>query len=314
MYSIGVDLGGTNIAVGLVDEQGNILHKDSTPTQVGKPYEEILGNMGRLILKVIEDAGKTPDDVEFIGVGSPGVADMKKGEIVFANNLYWFHVPVRAELQKYLDKPVYINNDANVAALAEAMAGAAKGTQNSVTLTLGTGVGGGIIITGKLIAGSHNVGAEIGHMIVEVDGLQCNCKNKGCLERYTSATALVREGRKVAFDYPDSPIAVKAGGYEKVTAKIVIDCAKEGDYFARDIFNKYVHYLSTAIINVINILDPEVICIGGGVAAAGDFLLDAVKAEVSKSLFYDELPYADIVFAQMGNDAGIVGAAMLGRI
>lgn len=314
MYSIGVDLGGTNIAVGLVTEAGEILYKDSCPTGVGRPYEEILRDMGQLILRVIEHEGKTPADIDFIGVGSPGVSDPETGEIVFANNLYWHHVPVRGELQRYIDKPVYINNDANVAALAEFKAGACRGVRNSVTITLGTGVGSGLIINGQLYAGSHNVGAELGHMIIDLDGIQCNCCNKGCFERYTAATALIREGRRVMFDFPDSLIGQKAGRLENISAKTVIDSAREGDFFALDIFKKYVHTLAMGIINLINLLDPDIIAIGGGVAAAGDFLLEPLRAEVAEHIYFKDLPYARIVPAQLGNDAGIVGAAMLGRI
>lgn len=314
MY-IGVDLGGTNIAVGVVDENGKILHKGETPTGVGRPYQDIIRDMAMLILKVTEEAGYKKEDIQSIGIGSPGFADKNLGTIIFANNLYWRNVPVRDELQKYINVPIHIDNDATVAGLAEAVAGACQGADNSITITLGTGVGAGIIINGKPYSGSHGVGSELGHMIVEVDGIECTCGNRGCWERYTSATALIREGKEAAKKYPDSMINKAVGGdLEKITAKTVIDAAKAGDTAAMEIFKRYVHYIGMGIITIINSFDPAIIAIGGGVAKAGDFLLAAIKEEVSKHVFYKDVPYAKICMAELGNDAGIVGAAMLGRV
>jgi len=314
MY-IGVDLGGTNMAVGLVDEEGKILHKGEVPTGVGRPYQDILRDMAMLILKVIEEAGYKKEDIKSIGIGSPGFADKEQGKIIFANNLFWHNVPVRDEIQKYINVPVYIDNDATVAGLAEAVAGACRGVKNSITLTLGTGVGAGIVIDGKPYSGSHGVGSELGHMIVVVDGLECTCGNRGCWERYTSATALIREGKEAAKKHPDSMInKMVDGDIEKITAKTVIDAAKEGDYAAMEIFKEYIHYLAMGIITIINSFDPDIIAIGGGVAKAGDFLLNAIKEEVAKHIFYKDVPYAKICMAQLGNDAGIIGAAMLGKI
>ncbi|MGI6705768.1 MAG: ROK family protein [Clostridia bacterium] len=314
MYYVGVDLGGTNIGVGLVTEDGRIIHKDEVPTLVGRPYEEILKDMADLIIKVVKESGHTIDEVKYIGIGSPGVADDRVGEIVFANNLYWHHVPVRKEIQKYIQKPVYVDNDANVAGLAEFMVGACKGTNNSITITLGTGVGAGIVINKKVFSGSHGVGSELGHMIVEVDGIPCTCGNRGCLERYTSATALIREGKKGAEENPESLLYKKVqGNLDAMNAKIVIDSVKEGDETAVKIFEKYIYYLAMGIITMINSFDPEIIAIGGGVSRAGDFLMDALRKKVKEHIFYKELPYARLVLAELGNDAGIIGAAMLGR-
>ncbi len=314
MYYVGVDLGGTNIGAGLVTEDGRIIHKDEVPTLVGRPYEEILKDMADLIIKVVKESGHSMDEVKSIGIGSPGVADDSVGEIVFANNLYWHHVPVRKEIQKYIQKPVYVDNDANVAGLAEFIVGACKGTNNAITITLGTGVGAGIIINNKVYSGSHGVGSELGHMIVEIDGIPCTCGNRGCLERYTSATALIREGKKGAEENPDSLLNQKVqGNLDAMNAKIVIDSAREGDETALKIFDKYIYYLAMGIITMINSFDPEIIAIGGGVSRAGDFLMDALRKKVQKHIFYKELPYARIELAELGNDAGIIGAAMLGR-
>lgn len=314
MY-IGVDLGGTNIAVGLVDEDGNILHKGETPTGVGRPYQDILKDMAMLIIRVTEEAGYKKEDIKSIGIGSPGYADKKTGKIIFANNLFWRNVPVRDELQKYINVPVYIDNDATVAGLAEAVAGACQGVENSITITLGTGVGAGIIINGKPYSGSHGVGSELGHMIVEVDGIECTCGNRGCWERYASATALIQNGKEAAKKNPDSLInKMVDGDLDKITAKTVIDAAKAGDATAMEIFEKYIHYIAMGIITIINSFDPSIIAIGGGVAKAGDFLLNAIKEEVEKHIFYKDVDHAKICLAQLGNDAGIVGAAMLGKV
>jgi len=318
MLYVGVDLGGTNIAAGLVSPDGKVLIQDSVPTGVGRSYQEILASMGSLINDLVKKSGYGMHDIEAVGIGSPGAADMDKGEIVFANNLYWYNVPICSELQKHVQKPVYVDNDANVAALAELAVGCAKGRKSLVLLTLGTGVGAGIVMDGKIVGGSHHVGAEIGHMIMDVNGEPCTCGNQGCFERYTSATALIRDGRHMALGYPDCLIMAKASGnLDNITAKIVIDAAREGDELAMAIFDKYVRYLALGIINIINILDPEVVALGGGVSKAGDFLLDKVRAVMNAHIFYKKLAHADIMLSPLGNDAGVIGAAMLavsGRI
>ena len=314
MY-IGVDLGGTNIAVGIVDENGKIILKGEVPTGVGRAFEEIIRDMATLINKIIEDSGYKQEDIKAIGVGSPGLPNDEKGIIVFANNLDWFNVPVRDELHKYFDVPIHIENDGNTAGLAEAVAGACQGVDNSITLTLGTGIGSGIIINGKPYSGTHSVGAELGHLIVQVGGIQCTCGNRGCWERYASATALIREGKEAAKNNPDSLINKSVeGNLDKITAKTVIDAAKEGDATALKLFDDYIDYLAMGIITIINAFDPAIIAIGGGVAKAGDFLMDALKEKVKEHIFYKEAAYGKITRAVLGNDAGIIGAAMLGKL
>ena len=193
-------------------------------------------------------------------------------------------------------------------------AGVSAGVANSVFLTLGTGVGGGIVVDHKVYSGTHGIGSELGHMVIVADGEPCTCGNHGCWERYTSATAMIRMGREAAAKYPDSAILTACGGnLDKLTAKMVMDAAKAGDPAGVEVFKKYVHYLAVGIVSIINILDPEVIAIGGGVSAAGEFLRDAVRAEVDTMIFCKEVPYARIEIAVLGNDAGIIGAAMLGK-
>lgn len=315
MYYLGVDLGGTNIAIGLVDEEGKILHQNSCPTGVNRPFGKIMADMGALAHQVVAEAGHSMDEVAAVGIGAPGASDNKAGTVIFANNLNWRNVPVRAELGKHVNLPIFVDNDANVAALAELYAGVAKGKDSIILITLGTGVGGGIVLNQRVWGGRHNVGAEIGHMIVETEhGEPCSCGNDGCFERYTSATALIREGRKAVVENPASLIYSMTGGdMDKVTAKVVLDAARAGDFIGERIFQKYIHYLALGIVSLINTLDPDVIALGGGVSKAGDFLLDALIPEVEKHIFYKDLPWADILLSTLGNDAGIIGAAMMGR-
>lgn len=314
MLYIGVDLGGTNIAVGLVDDEGRILHKCSSPTGVERGAEAVIADMAKLCWRLLEETGHAISDIKAIGVGVPGICHPSNGIVEFCTNLYWHKVPLRELMNKSINLPVYIGNDATVAGLAESVAGVSRGVANSVFITLGTGVGGGIVINGQVYSGTHGIGSELGHMIIAADGIECTCGNRGCWERYTSATALIRMGRETMAEYPDSAIAVACGGDpDKLTARHVMDAAKAGDEVALEVFHKYVHYLAVGIVSIINVLDPEVIALGGGVSAAGPFLRDAVREEVAKNVFCKEVPYARIELAVLGNDAGIIGAAMLGR-
>lgn len=314
MVYIGIDLGGTNIAVGVVTEAGSILAEASAKTLYQRPYQEIVKDMAACAFKALEKAGLTAADVKSIGIGIPGVADQKEGRVIFCTNLAWHDIPLRAELQKYIDKPVYIDNDATVAGLAESYAGVSAGCQSSVFFTLGTGVGAGIVIDGKPWSGAHGVGSELGHMTLVVDGVPCTCGNDGCVERYCSATAIIRMARQACLGYPDSDILRRAGGDpEKINAKIVIDAAKAGDPTAMRVFDRYAKYLAITINNVTAFLDPEMIVLGGGVSHAGKFLLDAVCAQLPRYLMYKTLPSPRIELAKLGNEAGIIGAALLGK-
>ena len=313
MYYIGIDLGGTNIAVGLVNEEGRIIAKTETPTLASRPYQELIKDMAACAKKVMEEAKITEDELHSIGVGIPGVAD-KDGMVIFCTNLGWRNVPLRAELQQYINKPVYMDNDATVAGWAEYQAGVSRGTDSSVFMTLGTGLGGGIVMNGKIWAGAHGAGSELGHLVIEVDGVPCTCGKRGCAERYCSATAIIRMAREACADAPNCLImrAVE-GDMDKINAKVVFDAAKEGDSVAMQVFNRFVKYLTIAINNVISFVDPDMIILGGGVSRAGDFLLDAVKATLPEYLFYPTLKQPELSIASLGNDAGIIGAALLGK-
>lgn len=313
MVYIGFDVGGTGVQVGVVNAQGEILCKGSMVTRTDIPVADQIKAMADCALDTLARSGYTLDDVKSLGAGIPGVVDPRTGHIAFCPNLGWKDVDFAGEMRKYIAKPVFMDNDATVAGLAENVAGVSAGAHSSVFLTLGTGVGGGIVIGGKVWSGAHGVGSEIGHMVIALDGNQCNCGNRGCLERYCSATAIILAARAAVKENPGSSILQKAeGDPAKINAKMVFDAAKEGDEVGKQLFADYVKALAHGIVNIINFLDPEVIALGGGVSKAGDFLLNALREEVAKLIMYKALPYARIELAKLGPDAGIIGAAMLG--
>ena len=312
MIRIGIDVGGTGLKAGAVNEKGLILSKVSCPTRAERPYQAVIQDMAGLARSAAVQAGCDWDKVASVGAGIPGVENAATGIVPFCTNLGWHQVPLRDTLSELLQKGVRVGNDATVAALAEHVAGAAAGTQSSVLVTLGTGVGGGVILDGRPFVGCHGVATEIGHLIVQMDGILCSCGNRGCWERYASATALIREGRELARKQPEGMIARQGeGDLEAITAKVVIDCAKAGDPGAVALFEQYAYWVAVGLANLINAYDPEVILLGGGVSAAGDFLLEAVRARLPELVFFKTMPYARVELARLGNDAGIIGAAML---
>ena len=314
MLYIGIDVGGTGIKAGIVDESGNILVKDSCPTGVERGHEAVIHDMAQLSLKVLNESGHTLDEVHSVGIGIPGIQDPATGRVPFCTNLAWHDVPLVELMQQEIDKPIFVNNDATVAGLAESVAGVSAGTKNSVFVTLGTGVGGGVVIDGKVFMGPHGIATEIGHMITVAGGEECTCGNRGCWERYASASAIIREGRRFAGANPGSPLAKSVGGdLAKIEARTVIDLAKAGDPDCEKLFDDYCYHLTVGLVNLINLYDPEIIALGGGVSKAGAFLLDKVNALLPKLVFFKTMPHAKIELAQLSNDAGIIGAAMLGR-
>ncbi len=314
MVYIGIDLGGTNIAVGVVSEAGSILAETSAKTLAERPYQEVIRDMAACVMKAVTKAGLTEADIASIGIGIPGVAQGDSGVVFNCTNLGWINVPLRAEMQKYINKPVFIDNDANVAALAESYFGVSAGYKSSVIITLGTGVGGGIVINGRPWAGAHGRGGEIGHMTLVPDGAPCTCGNNGCVERYCSATAIIRMAKQECYSFPNTAILKKAGGdINRVNAKLVIDAAKEGDASALRVFNSFVKYLAMTINDITAFFDPDIIVLGGGVSYAGDFLLNNVAALLPRYQMFKALPLPKLALAKLGNEAGIVGAAMLGK-
>lgn len=312
MLNIGIDVGGTSIKAGVVDENGHILYKASCPTLVERGHEAVIHDMAQLAIRAAQESGHSMDEIRSVGVGIPGMHDNRTGRVPFCTNLAWHDVPLIELMQREIHKPIFVNNDATVAGLAESVAGISAGVKDSVFITLGTGVGGGVVLGGRLFVGAHGVATEIGHMITVAGGEQCTCGNRGCWERYASATAIIREGRKLAAEKPDSPLNRSVNGdLERIEARTVIDLAKAGDPDCARLFDEYVYHLTVGIVNLINLYDPEIIALGGGVSHAGEFLLDKVNALLPEMVFFKTMPRAEIKLAQLGNDAGIIGAAML---
>ena len=314
MLYIGIDVGGTTMKAGVVDENGKILHKISCPSGIERGHEAMIHDMVGLCLRVTEECGHSMEEIHSIGIGIPGMQDPRTGRVPFCTNLKWHDVPLVELMQKELDKPVYINNDATVAGLAESVAGVSSTVKNSCFVTLGTGVGGGVVLDGKVFMGPHGIATEVGHMITVAGGEMCTCGNRGCWERYASATAILREGRKFCEAHPGCALEQKVGGdLSKIEARTIIDLAKEGDPDCAAIFDNYVYHLTVGLVNLINLYDPEIIALGGGVSHAGDFLLNKVRALLPEMIFFKSMPHARVELARLGNDAGIIGAAMLGR-
>ncbi len=314
MIYIGIDVGGMSIKAGAVDAEGNILFKHTCPTGVERGYGAVIRDIAELGIAAVEKSGHSMDEVKAIGIGIPGIMDQRTGIIPFCTNLGWHDVPIIEEMKKYTDVPVFVDNDATVAGLAESVKGVSAGCDSSVFVTLGTGVGGGVVMGGKPFSGSHGVATEIGHMVTVDGGELCTCGKRGCWERYASATALIRDGRRLCAEKPDCAL-MKAveGDIMQISAKHVIDLAKAGDEDCAALFENYVHHLAVGLSNLINVYDPEVIVLGGGVSHSGEFLLNAVRAQMPKYVFFKSMPSATIELAQLTNDAGIIGAAMLGR-
>jgi glucokinase len=314
-YYIGIDLGGTNIKAGVVNENYEIISKASVKTNCPRPAEEIADDMARVSIEACKNAGISIDDVEWVGIGTPGIANNEDGIIHYSNNLDFHDVPIRKYIQKHINKPVYVANDANAAAYGEFVAGAAKGAQNAVCITLGTGVGAGIIVDGKILVGSNYAGAELGHIVIEVDGPQCTCGRKGCFEVFSSATGLIRMTKEAMDKDKDSILWTyyKENG-NAVSARHSFNAMRAGDSAGKAVVDKYIKYLATGITNTINIFQPDILCIGGGVCNEGDPLLLPVKELVSKEIYSSMLDKNTVItVAELGNDAGIIGAAFLGN-
>lgn len=314
MYYLGIDLGGTNIAAGVVDASYQICAVSSCKTNCPRPAEEIMDDMAKTAADAAAKAGISLSDVAWVGIGSPGIANVETGEIVYSCNLDFHHVPLREGMERRLGRKVYLANDANAAAFGEYMAGAAKGSRSAVAITLGTGVGGGVIIDGKIYTGFDYAGAEIGHMTLVAGGRPCACGRKGCFESYSSATALIAFTKEAMEAAPDSRMwALCQNNLDRVTGRTAFDAMREGDETGRAVVDRYLFYLAEGIVSIDNIFQPEVICIGGGISKEGELLLTPVREKMkaeSYSRFCDRK--TKVVTASLGNDAGIIGAALLG--
>lgn len=313
IYRIGIDLGGTNIKVGVVDEENRIVAKKSTKTLVERPWKQVAEDMGRTALALLEEQNIPLSRCVSVGIGSPGIVDAGSGNVIFANNFYWDDIPLVAEVGRYLPQPIKMSNDANCAALGEVVAGAAAGCRDVVLITLGTGVGGGVIIDGRIFEGGHPGGTELGHTLLVAGGEPCTCGRRGCWESYSSATALIAQARRAAAENPDSLMNSLCNGDPKlIDGKMPFDAAQQGDLAAKGVVERYIQWLGEGIINMVNIFRPEKVIISGGVCGQGESLTGPLNAYIADRCFAgDRVFIPPIVIAALGNDAGIIGAANL---
>ncbi|MDF2567040.1 MAG: hypothetical protein K0R90_496 [Oscillospiraceae bacterium] len=313
-YYVGIDLGGTNIVAGIVDENHEIITKADVKTNLPRDYKAIADDMVKVSFEAVEKAGLTMDQIEWIGVGCPGTVNRDTGIVEYANNLEFYNAPLTEYLENKFNKKVYMDNDANAAGFGEFVAGAAKGTSSAVAITLGTGVGSGIILDGKIYSGSNFAGAEIGHSVLEVDGNLCTCGRRGCFETYSSATALINMTKKAMEASKETAMWEMAeGDINKASGKTAFDGMRAGDKVATEVVNEYIKYLAAGITNVINIFQPDVVCIGGGISKEKETLLAPLREIVSKEVYsrYSK-KNTKLVAATLGSEAGVIGAAMLG--
>ena len=311
-YYAGIDLGGTNIKCGIVDEEGKIIIQESLPTHSERGFSYVAETMAGLVIKL---ARANKIDVKAVGVGSPGMIDGERGVVVYSNNLAWQKAPLAAELKNRLQIPVRITNDANAAAYGEYACGAGKQYNSIVLLTLGTGVGSGIVIDGKLFEGNRGVGAELGHETIRFGGEKCSCGRRGCLEAYASATALIRQTKRAMEKDRQSKLWELCGSdINNVNGKTAFDGLRSGDVTAKKVVNAYIRYLAEGIANIVNAFRPEAILLGGGISREGEILIELLKRKV-QNLAFGKFIYSpvELLVAAMGNLAGIVGAALLAR-
>lgn len=312
-YYIGIDLGGTNIKAGVVSEDFEIVAKATCKTDLPRPAEDICRDMAKVALEAVEKAGLTLDNIESVGIGTPGTANFGTGVIEYSNNLGFLDFHVVDLMKTLIDKPCFVENDANAAAYGEFVAGAAKGANDAVCITLGTGVGSGIVIDGKIYSGFNCAGGEIGHTVIDVNGPQCTCGRHGCFEVYSSATGLIRMTREAMDEDKTSVMWQMEKEDGKVSARTAFNAMRAGDRAGKEVVDKYIKYLACGITNVINTFQPDILCIGGGVCNEGDPLLLPLRELVAKEIYTkNSEKNTEIVIAKLGNDAGIIGAAFLG--
>ena len=312
-YYLGLDVGGTNMVAGVVDENHQIIAKESIPTQAGRTIEEITADMAEVSKKAVLKAGLQMEDISSWGIGMPSYVNPKTNLLVHANCFVWKNVPIYDYLKKHISLPTYIANDANCATYGEVLAGSASQYTDAIMLTLGTGVGGGIIMGKRIYSGADNMGAELGHTKLVYNGERCTCGQKGCLEAYCSSTALIRIMKETLQKNKDTLIWKLCGEDEnKVNGEILFEAARQGDSLAKQIVDDYISKLAAGISTFITIFRPQVIILGGGIAHAGDLLLKPLNEKLHTCTFAaEEIGIPQVIRAELGNDAGIIGAALL---
>ncbi len=317
---IGIDMGGMSVKIGLVNEENHIVATKVIKTNLEVSPEVFIEEIAQGVQALLEEQQIERKECKCIGIGSPGTIDEKEGVIIYSNNFNWENVPIIAELRKHIALPMKIANDADAAALGETLAGAAKGCSNAVLITLGTGVGGGVIIDKQIFAGPLIGGSEFGHTVIVYNGISCTCGRKGCLETYASASALLRITKEKVFETSEGKLSsvyqMCNGKQEEVNGKMPFDAAQSGDLIGKEIVEEYLEYLACGIANAINIFRPEKVILGGGVSAQGENISKPLQEKVNQLCFAkDRSQIAEIVTSKLGNDAGIIGAANLfGRI
>lgn len=311
-YYVGVDLGGTNIVAAVVDQSGKILNKSSCKTNLPKEPEVLSEDIANLIDEVLEKLHITIDDVENIGIGVPGIVNTQEKVIVYSCNFNYNNVKIAELLERKIGKTIYIENDANAAALGEFVYGAGRGLDTMIVITLGTGIGGGIILNKKLYRGFNYSGGELGHIVIEQGGRRCNCGRNGCFEAYASATGLAKTASEVINKYPDSKLWNVYNKKYSISGTALFGAVVDGDPAAKEILNIFISHLACGVANIVNIFQPQVLCIGGGISQAGELLIDPLKENFDKEDYArDSKNRCKIVAAKLGNDAGLIGAAML---
>jgi len=314
-YQFGVDLGGTNIAIGLVDEQYRIVAKENMPTNAPRSAEEICDDIASGCRKAAEKAGVDLSQVGMVGVALPGMTDHTTGELIYANNLMIYHAPIKQMMEKRLAIPCYTENDANAAAFGEFLAGGAKGYRNVLMVTLGTGVGGGILLDGKIYTGAFFAGAEIGHLPMVFGGRRCNCGRNGCIETYCSANGLILTTKEAMQRDPSSLMwQLCQNNLDQVNGQTAFLAKEKGDTTAAEVVDLYIRQLADALSGYINFIEPEILLLGGGVSKQGDTLLVPLRRLVADLVYDRYAPKQTLIeTALLGNDAGIIGAAFLSQ-
>lgn len=311
--AIGIDIGGMSIKLGVVDKEGKVLRTSSFPVSSKIPQDKIPGMMEEAISSLLKDSGLKASVLSGIGIGCPGAIDSGKGVCDYSNNLGWKGLALTSPLAKFFSLPVKITNDANAAALGEARFGAGKGVKNVVLITLGTGVGGGLVLNGQLYEGKDGKGAELGHMIIKAGGRKCTCGARGCLEAYASTSALLKDARKAMQKNPSSLLySLCNGKKENLTGRVVFEAYKEKDRTALSVLSQYFDYLTIGLINILNIFRPDVILLGGGISGQKEVLRKPLEDRLEKEHYgFGGGPKVPLKIAELGNIAGIVGAASL---
>ncbi|MCI9404229.1 MAG: ROK family glucokinase [Clostridia bacterium] len=309
MYCVGIDIGGMSVKAGVIDRDGNILKKGKVVTDVAGGDDKIISDIGDLVLSLAD-----PKDRDFvgIGIGCPGAINSSTGTVDRAYNLNWTNVALAEKLARKINKPIKVSNDANCAALGETMFGVGRMYSDTIFITLGTGVGGGVILDNKLYEGNESKGGELGHMVLVVNGEPCTCGRNGCMEAYCSASALIRETKCAMLANKDSEMWKFSPSLADVDGKTAFECSKKGDKAAIGVVEYFVKYLGEGMLNFANIFRPQAIILGGGVCAQGDYLIDKLKDYCKdRNYGFEGMPRFDILVAQLGNDAGMIGAAGL---